>query len=275
MTRRRLLIPLVALLGLVPAKRTSAQDYEFGSAMLQSVGEVSALIPASPGLMSIHPALSGLADTRTALELSYRQPFGLSELEDLTLAAAHQLGRWRAGGTITRSGEAGLYQEYRLTGAIAMAPLRRLAVGASLMYTSAEFGDNLSRYAGAFGTLSVAARPWPSLHLAAALHSITLDRVYENDPSDPVVELSAAWTAGEEVALGALWRRTREGDHRFGLGQVLSLSDNVEFLAGLRFDPVRYALGGRFRYRGGALVYTYEGHPELGGTHAIGLAWSR
>ena len=79
-----------------------------------------------------------------------------------------------------------------------------------------------------------------------------------------------------ETAEGTRCDPDRENEeHRFALGQVLSLSKTVDVLAGLRFDPIRYSLGGRAAYGGMSLSYAYLGHPELGATHAFGFCWTR
>jgi hypothetical protein len=142
-------------------------------------------------------------------------------------------------------------------------------------YTSVEFGDGQARYSGGDFGLSAGFRPVGSFLISAALQGITFDRVYDNDDTDPIVEGAVAWSSRSDVSLGALWTRQRNGDHRFALGQILPLGGNLDFLAGLRFDPVRYSLGGKATYSGMSLCYAYEGHPDLGGTHSFGFSWSR
>jgi len=270
----KMLATSIVLLSVLWAPKLWAQEYEFGSALSQSVGGVVTLIPASPSVSTSHPALIGFATPKTSAELSYRQLFGLGELEDFAAHLSHKHRRLGGALSMSRFGQAGLYQEYTVSAASSFQIRSDVAVGAALLYRSAEFGENQSRYAGAELAISAAYRPMPSILISAATRRLMADQVYDDIDTDPVYEASLAWTSPSEVSLGAIWTRERQGDHRFALGQILNLTQNLDFLAGLRFAPVRYTLGGRALYRGMSLVYAYEGHSELGATHSFGLSWS-
>jgi hypothetical protein len=110
---------------------------------------------------------------------------------------------------------------------------------------------------------------------AAALKRIGVDDYYDGVADDPgiVGEVSVAW-AVTDVAIGAAWSRRESDDDRFGVGQRLRLVEGLEFISGLRFDPVRYTLGGRFTHRSGSIDYVYLSHDDLGGTHTIGVSWT-
>lgn len=270
----RPIVLAVALVGvLVP--NALAQEYDFGSALSQGVAGVITLIPSSPSVLATHAALTAFAGRHSAAEFSYRQLYGLGELEDLAIQAYQRVHRFTPGLAINRFGESGLYQEYSITAGSSFLLRPRLAIGGAIEYRSAEFGDGQSRYAGANLALSASYEPTTSVLLSASARRLSLDRIYEDFDPDPVYEAAVSWKAQSEVALGALWARERAGDHRFALGQVLRLGQNFEFLSGLRFEPVRYSLGGRAYYQGMSLVYTYNGHPDLGATHSFGFGWGR
>jgi hypothetical protein len=255
--------------------RASAQEYDFGSTLSQGVAGVVTLLPSSPSVIAFHPSLTAFSDQPTAAELSYRQLYGLTELEDLAIQGRHRFQKVSVGIAINRFGKPGLYQEYAVTAGSSFLLKPQLSVGAALEYRSAEFGDGQARYAGANLALSASYRPMPSTIASIAIRRLSLDPVYEDYDSDPVYEASVAWRSLSEVALGAIWTREYDGEHRFALGQVLKLGRSIEFLSGLRFDPVRYSLGGRVFYQGMSLVYSYNGHPDLGSTHSFALGWSR
>lgn len=252
-----------------------AQEYDFGSALSQGVAGVVTLLPSSPSVITSHPSLTAFAENPSAGELSYRQLYGLTELEDLAIQARHRIRNASVGFAISRFGESGLYQEYAITAGSSLLLKPRFSLGVAMEYRSAEFGDGQSRYAGANLILSASYRPVASTLTSVSVRRLEIDPVYDDYDSDPVYEASVAWKSPSEVALGAVWTRERDGEHRFALGQVLNLGRNLEFLSGLRFDPVRYSLGGRASYQGMSLVYTYNGHPDLGSTHSFGLGWNR
>lgn len=269
-------IALVVML-LVPATAasTSAQEYHFGSATSQGVAGVVTLIPSSPSVMTTHPSLLDFASGRQSAELSYRQLFGLSSFEDFSAQGRYRFRSVSGGLTLSRFGESELYQEYFLSAACALLLKRELSVGIAVRYASVEFGDGVERYAGGDIAISASYRPVSTLLMSSAVRSIVLDRVYDADDGTPVFETSVAWSSASEVSLGGIWTREPDGAHRFALGQTLTLTPHLDFLAGLRFDPIRYALGGRARYSALALSYAYEGHPELGATHSFGIAWDK
>lgn len=257
------------------ASTVLAQEYDFGSALSQGVAGIVTLLPSSPSVITSHPSLLGFADQPTAAELSYRQLYGLTELEDLAIQARHRIHRASAGFAINRFGESGLYQEYAVSAGSSLLLKPQLSLGMAVEYRSAEFGDGQSRYAGANLLLSASYRPAASTLTSVSVRRIEIDPLYDDYDSEPTYEAAVAWKSPSEVALGAVWTRERDGDHRFALGQVLKLGRNLEVLSGLRFDPVRYSLGGRAFYQGMSLVYAYNGHPDLGSTHSFGLGWNR
>lgn len=271
----KMLTAVMVMVAVLWAPKLRAQEYEFGSALSQSVGGVVALIPESPSVSTSHPALIGFGTSQTSAQLSYRQLFGLEELEDFAAHVTHKHRRLGGALSMSRFGQAGLYQEYTVSAASSFQVRPDVSFGAAVLYRSAEFGENQSRYAGAELALSAAYHPIKSILLSAAARRLTVDQIYDNLDTDPVYEASLAWTSPSEVSIGAIWTRERQGEHRFALGQILTLTQNLEFLSGLRFDPVRYTLGGRAIYRGMSLVYAYEGHSDLGATHSFGLSWSR
>jgi len=265
---------LLAVTVLARVSSAEGQEYSFGSALTQGIGGVVTLVPSSAAVASTSPALMSFAESKTSAELSYRQLCDLDALQDVAAHARKRFGRLGTGFSLTRFGQSGLYQEYGLTIAASYLLRPMLGVGAALQYTSAEFGDGQSRYSGGELAISAACRPNASVLISGTIRGVTLDQLYDGIETDAIYEGSIAWKSPSEVSLGAIWTRQRQGDHRFALGQILNLTQNLHFLSGLRFDPVRYTLGGRAIYQGMTFAYAYEGHPELGPTHSFGIALS-
>jgi len=236
---------------------------------------VFTILPGRASQVVSNAALLVRDETRLAAELSYSKPFGLSELEEISLYGKARVNRWGFGIGIARAGQSSLYQETAVNLAAAFRVRPELSVGAAVKHVGTEFGDNTMAFAGSSMAFSIAASPVPSILLGATARNLVTDDLYDGETNEPIGELSVAWSAPPDVSIGAIWTKQRRGDSRFGLGQMIRLHRSFDFLAGLRFDPVRFSLGGELSLHSASLVYCYQGHPDLGATHSFGIAWKR
>ena len=257
------------------ASRAMGQLEHFDATTLQAVGGVFTVIPDKPTQVITNAALLVHDETRLASELSYSEPYGLSELEELSLYGKVRLHRFGLGIGMTRAGQSGLYQETAINVAVAYRIRPEWSVGATVTHLRTEFGDNTMAFAGSSLSFSVAATPVPSFLVGASARNLVTNDLYDGETNEPIGEISVAWSAPPDVTIGGSWSKQRHGDSRFGLGQSIRLHKSFDFLAGLRFDPVRFSLGGELSTHGASLVYCYQGHPDLGATHSFGVAWYR
>ncbi|GAB4319822.1 MAG: hypothetical protein Kow0074_09660 [Candidatus Zixiibacteriota bacterium] len=253
-----------------------AAEDDFGSAMIVGVGGAFAMTPDEPGVVWMNPALAGLAESRGGAELSYRKHFDLDELREMDASIRHRLfGPYTLAAAFARYGEQDLYLESRVTMALGRRLGERYAAGIGLEYNRTEYGTGNADYTGISLTLSAAAVPLDHVVAAVSVRRIAIDDFYDGVADNPglLSEVSLAWSAPPDISIGAVWSRTEGDQDRFGIGQRLRLVEGLEFLSGLRFDPVRYTLGGRFTHRMGSIDYVYLSHGDLGGTHTIGVSW--
>ncbi|MBD3298110.1 MAG: hypothetical protein GF341_05595 [candidate division Zixibacteria bacterium] len=254
-----------------------AAENDFGSAMIVGVGGAIAMTPDEPGVVWMNPALAMFANSRGGASLSYRKHFELDDLREMDASVRHRLfDDYTVSAAFARYGEQDLYLESRLTGAVARQFSDRYAAGIGIEYDRTEFGAGNAVYSGVSLTLSAAAEPLDHVIAAASLRRIAIDDFYDGVADNPGLlgELSVAWSAPPDITVGAVWSRAEDDDDRFGIGQRLRFVEGLEFISGLRFDPVRYTLGGRFTHRMGSIDYVYLSHNDLGGTHTIGVAWA-
>ncbi len=224
----------------------------------------------------MNPALAAFAPTRGGASLSYRKHFELDALREMDASIRHHLfDDYTMSVAFARYGERDLYLESRLTGGFGRRLGNRYAAGLGIEYDRTEFGSGDAVYSGISLTLGAAAQPVDNVVAAASLRQIAIDDFYDGVADNPGVlgEISVAWSAPPDITVGAVWSRAEDSDNRFGIGQRLRLVEELEFISGLRFDPVRYTLGGRFTHRMGSIDYVYLSHNDLGGTHTIGVAW--
>lgn len=266
----------VLLLLLASTACSFAGDEDFGSALLVGVGGAYAAAPGDAAVIWLNPAMVALARGRGELSISYRRLFELETLEELHASVRHRVGRVGTVGVgFARFGESGLYQESRGIFTLARRLKRGLAAGVGIQYERVEFGDNSHAASGASLDIGAALHPWGNTLVGLAVRNVSLDGTYPRSEDDrPVlVESSVAWSLPPDITIAGILSKEDGRDARFGVGQRLRVARHTEFLSGLRFDPIRYTLGGRLGHQRGALDYVYQSHPDLGGTHTIGASW--
>jgi len=266
----------VACLVLMP-KPGFAEEREFGSALIVGVGGAYAGAVDEPATIWFNPAVMALAGEPGGFGLSYRRQYDLDELGEVSASVRRQLRHGLTlGAGFARFGQSGLYLETRGVLAVAEQWREKYALGIGMHYSRTEFGDNEMAFAGAALDLGVTGHPVPDILAGFSIRGITLDKLYDSDSQNPGVttEATVAWSSPPEIVIAGVWSKEEGQDSRFGLGQRLQIASGAEFVSGLRFDPVRYTLGARLIHRSGTFDYVYQSHPDLGGTHTIGIGWT-
>ncbi len=258
-----------------------ADDDDFGSALQVGVGGAYTAALTDPATCWANPAAPSLAPYDVALNISRRRLFNLEALEENTGSAHVRVGRQvTIAGGFSHFGQSGLFQETRGIVGLSHVTRKNLALGVSIGYQRIEFGSGAKAYSGATINWGAVLSPVASVAVGAAVREIRVDRLYDTNNQPAHLEVSAAWSAPPDITLAGIWSTESDGRSRFGLGQRLLLARDflhatrIEFLSGLRFDPVRYALGGHIAVGGGWIDYVYQSHPDLGGTHAFAFTYA-
>jgi hypothetical protein len=252
-----------------------AVQADVGATILAGIGGAYSAVVSEPLTIWYNPALTALADGRGGFSLSYRHLFALSDLEEISAAGIRQVRRpLTVGIGATHLGEPSIYTEFVGLTTIAACPLPGLSFGVGTRYRRTEFGGGAAAYAGATIDLGAAWRPDTCWVAAAAVREITIDELYGAGDPGTVFDVSLAWSLPPDLTVAGRWSKESDREGRFGVGQLLHINRRATFLSGLRFDPIRYAVGGRLSHRSLRIDYCYESHPDLGGTHAVGMGWS-
>ena len=275
---RRLVTLYVLTLVVLPVW-ASASDEDFGSAAIVGMGGAYVAMPGEAATIWFNPALSSLSHSFARVGLATRNLYQLQPLEEKTGSLVLYAGKGASlGAGFSQFGQSGSYKETHAVLTAAVEARKNWALGAGLHYHRVEFGDNVKAYAGASLDLGIASRPIPRIVASAVVRRISIERLYETDDPPAIVELSAAWD-GPSITLAGIWSKNSGERSRLGIGQSLLVTRNVAwgaglvFLSGLHFDPVRYSLGARVIGGRGSFDYVYQNHPDLGGTHVIGISF--
>ncbi|MBI5867685.1 MAG: hypothetical protein HZB43_05250 [candidate division Zixibacteria bacterium] len=252
---------------------------EAGSAAIVGIGGAYAGSADDAATIWLNPALTAFSTSFVTGSLATRNLYQLEALRERTGSVTVRIAkRAVVGAGFAQFGQPGLYTESHGVMIVSAEPWRKWTVGAGVRYDRVEFGDNTKAYSGSSIDLGVASRPLRQMVACAVISGITIDRLYESYTVPAVVEMSAAWE-GPELTLAGVWSKSSGESSRFGIGQSLQvardlpLGVSLTFLSGLRLDPIRYSLGARILARGGSLDYAYQSHPDLGGTHVLGVTF--
>lgn len=229
----------------------------------------------SPPLLDIYlnPALAD--SNRYGLEFSAARLFEMSDFDIGAGAFAYRFRGISTTAAITDLLGADYYSERSSFFAVSVSPVHGFRVGAGLEQRHLEYGEGYpgaSLYSFSLGGV-VALRE--RLHVAAAILDLNGPRYCDADSRLPLrTELAASYSVSPITVALAHHMNSRLPD-RFSMGQAISLTKDFELLFGIESEPLELSGGFSFKLRGFNFEYGYRNNVYLGGTHRVGLRYSR
>jgi hypothetical protein len=245
--------------------RTSVTTFALG-------GAVSLNAPA-PLDIYFNPALAG--SRRITVEFSAARLFDLS---DFDLGAGALAFRWRQvtlGAALTNLIGADYYSERSVLLAASFAPFSRLRLGAGVEQRHTAFGEGYPDASLYSLSLGVVAALRENLSLSAAVWDANRPRFCDSDPKPPLRTEIAASYSTELVSLALAHHLDSRLPDRFSVGQAFNLTGDFALLVGIESEPLELSGGFSLKLRGFNFEYGYRNNVYLGGTHRVGLRYSR
>lgn len=229
----------------------------------------------SPALLDCHHNPALVDSNHYRLEFTASRLFEMSDFDIGAGAISYSYRRINITAAMASLLGADYYSERSLLIALSISPVRRFRFGAGLEQRHLDFGEGYagaSLYAFSLGSV-LALRD--NLHVAAAALDLNRPRYCETDPKSPLrIEFAATYTASL-ISIVLAHHLDSQLPDRFSLGQVYKITGDFELLLGIESEPLELSGGFSFKLRGFNFEYGYRNNVYLGGTHRVGLRYSR
>jgi len=252
----------------------AAFNHPATSPTVAACGETFADRSFSAGMTLNNPAAVCLMD-RFSAEFSGQRLYALSELDSYLAAGAIRRGKWGLAGSFQSLGESDFYLETTFMPCIGYNIAHNLYIGGSIAYNRIEMGEsygNLSSLSFGCGVIFIPASDWMTY---ASLKNPHEPEITEGSMIHRELDAGITVTRFDDVDF-AVGVSARSGDDvRYKIGETYRLSSSLSVSAGIMTSPFAPSFGCRFSLDSFDLLYAYRYHPELGGTHLWGIAFSR
>lgn len=223
-----------------------------------SVGATSAFLnPAGLGQM-IHPEL----------DLEYGNQFGLSDLTSEAASLGYRFKTIGMAAGLSNFGKSDFYQEQRISLSAGKEILNNLSLGMTARYLllkAAGYSDQ-DAIALDLGFL------WQKDRLKTG--GVVKNINQPNIGGDQILRnynVGVIYSVLPQVALSAGIYYDTDFKEQVQLGQETSLSENFALRLGFQTEPNRYSLGAGFSWSKLGIDYAFVNHPDLGGSHVVGM----
>jgi hypothetical protein len=214
--------------------------------------------------------LTAYSSSRFSFETGYQRRFELRALDQAFVAMAASAGNWNSAVALSQFGYADLYRE--LTARVAVG--RRFGCLSGMVSWTGmlvDFGGGYDRLSSGTLNLGIGCH-YGKLRAAMVANNLTSPGLYAGSPEfKPDYTLFAELSVmGRHSLLGNVVLQ-QDRKPRFGLGQIINLTDYAGLVWGISTSPTQYGGGIQLRVGRQAVNYTARYHPTLGYTHTVSL----
>jgi len=206
--------------------------------------------------------------TEPELYLGYSNQFGLAELSQEVVSFGSRLKNTGLAAGFSSFGKTDFYQEQKVSLSAGRQLVSGAGVGVSVNYLllKADGYERQDAFSLDLGLL------WEKdkFKLGGVVKNLNQPRI----GGDRVLRnyyLGVSYSTLEQISLTAGLYYDTEFEEQVQLGQETNLSDNLVLRFGFQTEPNRYSLGAGFAWTKLEIDYAFVNHPELGGSHIIGM----
>ena len=239
-------------------------------AQSSALGNATSALSLGAACSFLNPA--GLAKLDQAESfLSYSNQFGLSELSQEALGIGFNFKKVGLAVGLANFGKADFYQEQRVNLSAGKEIVSGIDFGvtASYLMLKAEGYETQNAVALDLGF------EW---EMSKFKFGGVAKNVNQPEIGGDVVlrnyNFGILYRALPEVNLSAGLYYDTDFKEQIQLGQELNLSDNFALRAGFQTEPNRYSFGAGFFWKRMEIDYAFVNHPELGGSHGVGMRFT-
>ncbi len=245
-----------------------------GSVSSFALGGTQNLMSAGPLDMAVNPALASCSTY--AVEVLASRLHEMSDFDVAAGAAAYRYRRWSVGLVVNQLVGLDYYAERNLLLAASIAPHRIWRLGVGIEHRRLEFGEGY----GSVSTVAASCGLMVRLNdkAAIALSGLNVNRPKYDSDDDPLPlagQIAATYIANSTLTIVFAHQIEERYPDRFCIGQQVTIVKDVDLLFGLTTEPFEISGGLSIKLRGFNFEYAYRNNVYLGGTHRVGLRFSR
>ncbi len=256
-----------------PEFASAAFEYSRASTASYALGGAIRLLDSSPLDLAENPALS--CSTQFSGAIVATRLFGMPDFDLGVVGGQYNRDRWSIGVAGSYLGGSEYYRERSYLMAASASFAKRWRIGAAVDHQRIEFGEGYRGEAASFvslGALLQLKKGAVGIGVANVLKSRWRDDT-ERMPITATASLS--WCVAKDLNVHATHRFDPDLPDRFAIGQEWRVAKALRLLLGLTSNPTDVSGGiiltqSRFEFE-----YAYRQNVYLGGSHRLGMRWSR
>ncbi|MBU1319476.1 MAG: hypothetical protein KKH67_09835 [candidate division Zixibacteria bacterium] len=228
----------------------------------------------SAGVLSENPAAFALL-APLSIEFSGQRLYDISELDSYVAAVSFRPGKWGVGISFQSMGESDFYLESTIAASLGYSPATNLHGGLAIELNRIDIAEpygSLSSFSSCAGLIFSPSGDW---FVYADIRNPTESRISGGTNHRREFSAGVSVHGVDNVGFAFEVCAVRGADVRYKIGEEYRLTSRFSASAGIMTSPFVPSFGFRFGLGDFDLLYTYRYHPELGGTHAWGIAYSR
>ncbi len=245
-----------------------------GSISSFALGGTPNLMSAGSLDMAINPALASCS-TYAVEVLASR----LHEMSDFDVAAGAAQYNYRSlsvGITVNQLVGLDYYAERNLLLAASVSPHRIWRLGVGIESRQIEFGEGYGAVSTVAASCGVMFRFSERTAIALSALNVNRPRFGSDDEPLPLAgQIAATYIANSTLTIVFAHQIEERFPDRFCLGQQITIVNDFDLLLGLSTEPFEISGGLSLKLRGFNFEYAYRNNVYLGGTHRVGLRFSR
>lgn len=275
--RRQSKFFLFALVGFILVIATSPHvfaELPRGSVSSFALGGTPNLLRSSPLDMAINPALASCSTY--AVEVLASRLHEMSDFDVAAGAATYSYRSWSVGLVVNQLVGLDYYAERNLLLAVSISPRRSLCLGVGIEQGRIEFGEGYGTVSTVAASCGLVVRLNDKAAIAVVGLNVNRPKYDSDDEPLPLTgQIAATYIANSTLTIVFAHQIEERYPDRFCIGQQVTIVKDVDLLIGLTTEPFEISGGISFKLRGFNFEYAYRNNVYLGGTHRVGLRFSR
>lgn len=228
----------------------------------------------SAGMLLENPAAFAMLQP-LSIEFSGQRLYGIEELDSYSAVFSFRPGVWGVGVSYESMGESDFYLESTFAALLGYSLTPDLHCGFAIQLNRIDIAEpykNLNSVSSHAGIMFSPSEKW---FVYADVNNPFESEIAGGTRHHREITAGVAVEGVEDVGFAFEVCSVRGSDIRYKIGEEYRITSTFYASAGIMTYPFVPSFGFRIGHGDFGLLYCYRYHPELGGTHSWGIAFSR